>query len=377
MLLASLRFPSTPNLSRSQIGSWVYRTQSVMIAAFHLFAFLFHGIATGFDFGDTFVTSELIFFLLQVCYFLCLLPFAQAKGALKESQLQRTCTAIFLTTIIIVNARYTMSWFYETGHEAHFLNFGSYCLYFPLIVFMGYFVRPSMKQISFAIFLTFTFINTVMVYGLGRWQDSYFGNFLVLAAPVAAYAIYLFVSSYADVLFRHLFTSSIIDYLTKTLNRRGLDFMVQDAAFRGACTAWLLDLDFFKTVNDQHGHATGDGVLVQLANRLVAMSEKLGRGTVFRLGGDEFLFVIPDERLSEAEIADINRDLLALMSEPVRVGNLEIQVGASIGFYSCDEKQAPITDLLRRLDMAMYQSKRTGRNRATEAVDPADYASAF
>ncbi|MEL0031268.1 MAG: GGDEF domain-containing protein, partial [Betaproteobacteria bacterium] len=110
---------------------------------------------------------------------------------------------------------------------------------------------------------------------------------------------------------------------------------------------------------------------------LVAMSEKLGRGTVFRLGGDEFLFVIPDERLSEAEIADINRDLLALMSKPVRVDNREIQVGASIGFYSCAEKQAPINDLLRRLDMAMYQSKRTGRNRATEAVDPADYAPAF
>lgn len=348
-----------------------------MIAAFHLFAFLLFGIATGFDFGDTFVTGELIFFLLQVCFFLCLLPSAHAKGALKEPQLQRTSTAIFLTTVIIVNARYTTSWFYETGHETHFLNFGSYCLYFPLIVFMGYFVRPSMKTVSFAIFFMFTFINIVMVYGLGRWQDSHFGNFLVLAAPVAAYAIYLFVSSYADVLFRHLFTSSIIDYLTKTLNRRGLEFMVQDEAFKGACTAWLLDLDFFKSVNDQHGHATGDGVLVQLANRLVAMSEKLGRGTVFRLGGDEFLFVIPDERLSEAEIADINRDLLALMSEPVRVGNLEIQVGASIGFYSWDEKQASITDLLRRLDMAMYQSKRAGRNRATVAVDPADYAPSF
>ena len=116
---------------------------------------------------------------------------------------------------------------------------------------------------------------------------------------------------------------------------------------------------------------------MQLANRLVAMSEKLGRGTVFRLGGDEFLFVITGECLSEAEIADINRDLLALMSKPVRVGNLEIQVGASIGFYSWDEKQASITDLLRRLDMAMYQSKRAGRNRATVAVDPADYAPFF
>jgi diguanylate cyclase (GGDEF)-like protein len=117
----------------------------------------------------------------------------------------------------------------------------------------------------------------------------------------------------------------------------------------------LLDLDQFKEVNDTLGHHTGDQVLREAARRAV---ETVGqRGMVARLGGDEFAVLLP-RLVSEQEATDLARRLDARITTPIRVTQLSLAVGASIGVAICPDHGDDGETLLQRADVAMYASKR-------------------
>jgi diguanylate cyclase (GGDEF)-like protein/PAS domain S-box-containing protein len=121
-----------------------------------------------------------------------------------------------------------------------------------------------------------------------------------------------------------------------------------------------LDLDGFKEVNDRHGHEVGDRLLVLLAEQ---MRHSLRDGdTIARLGGDEFVAVLIDLPNRAACTPLVDR-LLAAAGERVRVGELELQVSASLGvsFYPQPQEVDP-DQLLRQADQAMYQAKLAGKN---------------
>ena len=122
-----------------------------------------------------------------------------------------------------------------------------------------------------------------------------------------------------------------------------------------------LDLDGFKAINDRHGHETGDQVLITLAKR---MKETLREGdTLARLGGDEFVAVLIDLEDTSASVPLLNR-LLDAAALPVPVGNLNLQVSASLGVTFYPQAQEIEADqLLRQADQAMYQAKVAGKNR--------------
>lgn len=121
-----------------------------------------------------------------------------------------------------------------------------------------------------------------------------------------------------------------------------------------------LDLDGFKPVNDVHGHAVGDSVLVEMAARLKAVLR--GGDTVARLGGDEFaLLLVGLEHIDECEQA-LER-LLAAIARPVMVGGQAAVISASIGVTLFPHDQSSPDTLLRHADQAMYEAKQAGRNR--------------
>jgi diguanylate cyclase (GGDEF)-like protein/PAS domain S-box-containing protein len=122
-----------------------------------------------------------------------------------------------------------------------------------------------------------------------------------------------------------------------------------------------LDLDGFKAINDLHGHGTGDQVLVILTQR---MKESLREGdTLARLGGDEFVAVLVDMEDTSACLPLVTR-LLAAASQPMEVGELDLQVSASVGITFYPQLQDVDADqLLRQADNAMYQAKVAGKNR--------------
>ncbi|MBR0564915.1 EAL domain-containing protein [Azoarcus sp. L1K30] len=122
----------------------------------------------------------------------------------------------------------------------------------------------------------------------------------------------------------------------------------------------FLDLDGFKAVNDRHGHAVGDSLLVEMAGRLKAAMR--GGDTVARLGGDEFaLLLIGLDHVDECKQA-LER-LLASVALPVIVGGESVVISASVGvtLFPHDDESPDI--LLRHADQAMYEAKQAGRNR--------------
>lgn len=120
-----------------------------------------------------------------------------------------------------------------------------------------------------------------------------------------------------------------------------------------------LDLDGFKAVNDQHGHDTGDQLLVNISHRL---KEVLREGdTLARIGGDEFVVVMVDlERPADYE-AVLTR-LLNVAAEPVTLNQHLLRVSASIGATIYPQDVADADQLLRHADQAMYIAKQAGKN---------------
>jgi diguanylate cyclase (GGDEF)-like protein len=122
-----------------------------------------------------------------------------------------------------------------------------------------------------------------------------------------------------------------------------------------------LDLDFFKNVNDQPGHAVGDELLIAVAHRL---RESLrDADTLARMGGDEFVAVLIDLESAEVSLTMLER-MVRVAAEPVAIGDLWLQVSASLGvtFYP-QEQEMDADQLLRQADQAMYQAKLEGKNR--------------
>ena len=123
----------------------------------------------------------------------------------------------------------------------------------------------------------------------------------------------------------------------------------------------FIDLDGFKLINDTHGHATGDKLLIALASR---MSSTLREGdTLARIGGDEFVAVLIDLSTPSSAHPVLERMRLAA-AQPFLIDGLELQVSASLGvvFYP-QQTEMDAEQLLRQADQAMYQAKVAGKNR--------------
>lgn len=145
---------------------------------------------------------------------------------------------------------------------------------------------------------------------------------------------------------------------TGLANRREL--MRSLAEMRGAKTPGvllLLDLDHFKRVNDLHGHAAGDRLLLAVAQ---AMQEcACGGACSARTGGDEFAMLLP--AVDDAEAEQIARNIQQCLGTPVLVEGAQVQASASIGLARIDPRDDEET-ALRRSDVALYAAKRGGRN---------------
>lgn len=154
------------------------------------------------------------------------------------------------------------------------------------------------------------------------------------------------------------------DELTGLRNRRsffGDAAVLLDAATAAGrpVSALMIDLDHFKAVNDRHGHAVGDTVLRELAGKCL---RTLREGDIIaRLGGEEFVALIPEGELAAAQIAERLRHLIEV--SPVELGGLRMWLTTSVGVATSERPPHDIDLLLARADRALYAAKHGGRNR--------------
>jgi putative two-component system response regulator len=166
---------------------------------------------------------------------------------------------------------------------------------------------------------------------------------------------------------------SITDELTGLFNRRHAMFRLDEQwalakRYGRPLTIAMVDIDHFKRINDTYGHDAGDMVLRQVA----AILREGTRGTdaLCRVGGEEFLVILPSQTIQEAFIC-AERCRTKCATHPFKISNVTIAVTISIGIAARMPQLEQFTDLLRTADQALYAAKRSGRNvvRSAEQSD--------
>ncbi|WP_221795791.1 putative bifunctional diguanylate cyclase/phosphodiesterase [Aquisediminimonas sediminicola] len=154
-----------------------------------------------------------------------------------------------------------------------------------------------------------------------------------------------------------------LDTLTALPNRQRVRELLGEALQHSAatstpCALVFLDLDGFKPVNDTYGHARGDVVLRIVAERLRVQAGQ--QGTVGRIGGDEFAIVVQDAR-SPKSIEQLAARVIAAISEPYVIDDLNIRIGISAGAAYGPLDADNVDELIRKADFALYSAKAQGR----------------
>ena len=152
------------------------------------------------------------------------------------------------------------------------------------------------------------------------------------------------------------------DPLTGLPNRRGLNISLASA--RSRCSAekmlavYVMDLDGFKPVNDQHGHDVGDELLVAVARRLQGHLRQ--SDLVARLGGDEFV-VMAGQLQSMQQAQELGHKLLDAFRSPFSLNNVRVEIGLTIGYAIAPHDSTDAIGLLKLADAAMYSGKQGGK----------------
>lgn len=154
------------------------------------------------------------------------------------------------------------------------------------------------------------------------------------------------------------------DPLTLLLNRRFIDSSLninlqQQADAFLPMAVIICDIDHFKQLNDQHGHAAGDAVLRHLAE--VFCRNLRQNDIACRIGGEEFLFFLPKTN-NDAALLVAEKIRQSLVDNPMQLGHLTLLVSASFGVASCDDSSS-LTRAIELADKQLYLAKNSGRNR--------------
>jgi len=155
------------------------------------------------------------------------------------------------------------------------------------------------------------------------------------------------------------------DTLTGLANRalfiKRLEQLLKQREVKGKVHAVLfIDLDHFKDINDEKGHATGDKVLIEVANRLEGMIRK--GDTLARFGGDEFTILLESINSSN-EAGKVAQKILDALREPICINEDKFNITTSIGISISPDDSRELEALLHYSDTAMYMAKSKGKDR--------------
>jgi diguanylate cyclase (GGDEF)-like protein len=168
---------------------------------------------------------------------------------------------------------------------------------------------------------------------------------------------------------------SITDELTGLYNRRYMLRKLEESVAQGkrygdTFSLISLDIDFFKAINDSHGHPTGDAVLKRFADIIESRTRK--SDIVARTGGEEFIIFMPSTGLSEAsQVAESLRIALqteSFVSDEGKTFNITFSAGV-VNWSGSETQATSVRDLLAACDQSMYAAKRAGRNRVVADGD--------
>jgi len=224
---------------------------------------------------------------------------------------------------------------------------------YPAIIACYYFLAQNKARIANLILILFTFPIIWKTFEIHLIIRIYL---TILLVSILA-GIFMKLINEQQSALRKL---AVTDFLTGVLNRTSLNQLLDEAIEQHKrsnipMTITILDIDYFKKINDEHGHVQGDEVLKDIASLLIQRCRKVDK--IFRLGGEEFLILLYNTKLLEAkEIANQLR---------VSISNLKTRtnqsVTASFGIATIQQDENSLA-LIKRADDKLYQAKENGRN---------------
>ena len=235
------------------------------------------------------------------------------------------------------------------------INRGAYGTYwaYPTVLFISFAVPLRLAKIYTAVF--FLYCSLLMFHLLKPG--------LALRSVVGLGVTILFMNIFLGIIEKlqdKLVEQSAIDPLTGAFNRRQMDSSLEDAIERKRRTRTpasilVLDLDNFKCINDNYGHAVGDHVLKEFVSLVISRARRLDQ--LFRIGGEEFILFLPDTPGSGA--LQLAEDIRVLIAESNFIEGCPVTV--SIGLSELEAGET-IDDWIKHGDQALYSAKENGRN---------------
>ena len=229
-------------------------------------------------------------------------------------------------------------------------------------------VRPAVLVIAPVAVLTLI-SATILAMLLSRADSESATTILVTGGLAYAVAVVLLVR-FGLASIGKLEDLGLTDSLAAMPNRRALHIDYARITPGQERALALLDLDGFKSVNDQYGHFVGDRLIKECAKLLAEVCGTEGRS--YRLGGDEFAILVAGP-IAGNILEGICHTVLSRLAEPIVIDDRKLTIGASVGLSRSSRRdELSSSELLRRSDMAMYVSKEGGKNRCTWFSDDFD-----
>jgi diguanylate cyclase (GGDEF)-like protein len=273
----------------------------------------------------------------------------------------------------------------EQRHLQAAINFGALATIYVSIAFDLYFHARDQMRLRWPVVLALPLMLGALGYGSRSLRalidpasvlaemaaDSSFNvggaiAYIVLVLAFHALLMTLVVSR----LFNELRKLSLHDALTGLLNRRAMEETLQ-ASVRSSrrsgevFAVMMLDLDYFKRINDDFGHAVGDLALKHVSQLLQSALREVDH--LARFGGEEFVVLMPSATLAQAHpVAERLRQLLA--SNPLNHDAVTVNLSVSIGVAEWRGADDDTPELLQRADAALFQAKVQGRNRVVTSL---------
>ena len=349
-----------PAYMRDDVLRLQYERVGATIPAIYLTVAIITTVAAAASEGGFNAIYNVMFPTLFICAGLvrCLAWFRRKGKSIDLDRARRylKTTVIVAIGLCLIGAVWTLDAYFETSEARRILA--------PVFIFMGVFAvaicLTSLPRAAIGIVITaLTPVSIAMILA---------SDFAIKALGVSLLVVSLLLIKLLANNFTQMVQSlelqlalkkiSETDYLTELANRRAFTEVFKDlmenSGSANSPAVMMIDLDGFKSANDKHGHAAGDAILVEAANRLKSLSKNAA--CVARLGGDEFavLFAKSNDVNSRKEQSAA---IGAILSMPYVCEDKQVFVGASIGIASCPEDGETIPELLRHADRQLYAMK--------------------
>ena len=261
--------------------------------------------------------------------------------------------AVWLCAVATYELLDLQSSFVVVMKATNLLGYG--VVWFMVVTIAAFIALPPHRALLFSIlYNVIAVLVNVVAFRNGIRGDQLNGVLQFHAANFGALVV-LWALSQLQKQYSQVERLSSLDSLTGLLNRRA--FQTRLLRVEGLYSVVMFDIDFFKRINDTHGHAFGDMVLREVAATLTNHAPP--DSSLARWGGEEFMLLLPG--VSALEARAVAEQLCSVVLE-TRPGGVEITLSAGVAQYKSGEASATT---LERADEALYRVKNTGRNRAT------------